>query len=319
MPYIELIKEILQETSEPITAEEISNRLVLRGHGTNKGTPITPSQIRSRIRKNKSGDIETIKSKPHTYRLKSKSPNLRSQTESKTSTYTEETFFKNWLKENHKRITRPDKYIGAIKTISNDLKPYTDMGSLFYLKDIDKVKELYDLYFSIPDFVAKNSRGNRMYSRAFDLYVEYLSSLPDNTSQDIIDIIRSEEKERQKETLILARIGQGKYRTDLIKIWKGCAISGYSDVSLLVASHIKPWSKSNNKEKVDPYNGLLLLPNYDKLFDKGLISFDKSGSIMISKLFADIEIFGIHNAMKIKLKTDNERYMEYHRNHVFKG
>ncbi|HMR17674.1 MAG TPA: HNH endonuclease signature motif containing protein [Sphingobacterium sp.] len=315
-----MIKEILREASEPISAGKIAELLASKGYlGPIKNKPITQIQIRDRIREDKSGEIETIKTSPYTYRLKDKIQILKIQKVSKTSTNMEETSFKNWLKQNHKRITRPDKYVGAIKTISNDLKSYTDISSLFYIKDIYRVKEMYNLYFSIPDFAAKNSRGNRMYSRAFDLYIEYVTAISDDTSQDILDIVRSKEKAREKETLILARIGQGKFRSDLIKAWGKCAISGYDDVSLLIASHIKPWSKCNNKEKVDPDNGLLLLPNYDKLFDRGVISFDKDGSIMISKLFADKDIFGIDDKMRIKLKAGNKKYMEYHRKNIFKS
>ena len=52
---------------------------------------------------------------------------------------------------------------------------------------------------------------------------------------------------------------------------------------LLVASHIKPWSISDANEKLDIHNGLLMCPNHDKLFDRGYISFDDTGRILISE------------------------------------
>ena len=48
-------------------------------------------------------------------------------------------------------------------------------------------------------------------------------------------------------------------------------MSGITSTWILIASHIKPWRVSNNNERLDVYNGLLLLPNLDKLFDKGYI------------------------------------------------
>ena len=52
---------------------------------------------------------------------------------------------------------------------------------------------------------------------------------------------------------------------------------------MLKASHIKPWNISDDYERLDEYNGLLLTPNLDAAFDSGLISFDKDGVILISK------------------------------------
>ncbi|WP_313157369.1 HNH endonuclease [Sphingobacterium multivorum] len=146
---------------------------------------------------------------------------------------------------------------------------------------------------------------------------ELLENHHDTTSKDIIEIIKSDEQEKVKKRLILARIGQGQFRKELIDIWNGCSISKYSDVSLLIASHIKPWCKCDNNEKVDSGNGLLLLPNYDKLFDRGYISFDENGKLLISKRLCNPEVFGLNDDMGIELKEDNRKYMKYHREEVF--
>jgi hypothetical protein len=88
--------------------------------------------------------------------------------------------------------------------------------------------------------------------------------------------------ETEKIALAKARRGQGQFRRRLIDHWKGCAITGCKEQSLLVASHIKPWATSTNKERLDPFNGLLLNPTWDRLFDQGLVSFEDDGSLMIS-------------------------------------
>jgi predicted restriction endonuclease len=58
---------------------------------------------------------------------------------------------------------------------------------------------------------------------------------------------------------------------------------------LLIASHIVPWRDSNDEEKLDVNNGILLSPNYDALFDKHLISFMDSGDILLSDKLTDAQ------------------------------
>lgn len=67
------------------------------------------------------------------------------------------------------------------------------------------------------------------------------------------------------------------------------------------------------------YNGLLLCPNHDKLFDLGYISFDEHENILISHLLnQNNQIFlSINHQMKIKLNEQNQPYLTYHRNHIF--
>lgn len=88
---------------------------------------------------------------------------------------------------------------------------------------------------------------------------------------------------------------------------------------MLVASHIKPWVKSDKYEKLDIENGLLLCPNHDKLFDSGLISFDSKGKIMISsKLDKNNQIFlNVNNDYEIKMTDENASYIKYHRDNIF--
>lgn len=71
----------------------------------------------------------------------------------------------------------------------------------------------------------------------------------------------------QKLILVKYRLGQSKYRNKLVEYWGGCSICGCVNTKILIASHIKPWNECDEKEKYDLYNGLLLTPNYDKLFD----------------------------------------------------
>ena len=119
---------------------------------------------------------------------------------------------------------------------------------------------------------------------------------------------------------MLARVGQGKFRKELIEYWNGCSITTFKRFDILVASHIKPWKDSNNFERIDVYNGLLLLPNYDKLFDRGYINFDKKGKILFSKLISDNDkqLLGLKNNIKlINVDDKHLKYLDYHRENCF--
>ncbi len=127
--------------------------------------------------------------------------------------------------------------------------------------------------------------------------------------------------ETEREAIIQSRIGQGRFRFELIKYWGGCAVTGCATLELLRASHIKPWWESTHRERLDVYNGLLLTPNLDEAFDKGLISFTDGGKIMISKCLVDEEAIklGIQANMSITgLDNRHFEYLQYHRRQIFK-
>lgn len=119
----------------------------------------------------------------------------------------------------------------------------------------------------------------------------------------------------ERTSIIQSRVGQGAFRSSLIRYWQGCSISSCSLSPVLIASHIKPWCDCNNTERLDLYNGLLLLPNYDKLFDKGYISFDHKGKLICSRLLEkDVkEILGITDGLSLrKLDDKHKEYLRYH-------
>lgn len=148
-----------------------------------------------------------------------------------------------------------------------------------------------------------------------------------NLSETLKDEIRKvkENKEltaTERTSIIQSRIGQGSFRSSLFHYWQGCSISNCTMSSILIASHIKPWRDCNNVQRLDLYNGLLLLPNYDKLFDKGYISFDMNGKLLSSHLLdKDVkEILGITNGLSLrKLDDKHKKYLKYHNEHCFMG
>ncbi len=231
--------------------------------------------------------------------------------------------FEEWIKQEQPQIKDTKRYPRTIITISNHLeKQGVDGYDLYSIHDASKAQELKEIYFAIDKYYSLNERGNNMYSRAFDLYIRYLESviITDSITNDIQKIIEQPNVENtEKYSLIQSRIGQGKFRDGLVRLWAGCAVTRCKNISLLVASHIKPWSKSDNQERLDPYNGLLLLPNLDKVFDLGFISFDSSGNIIISSKLPEYKLLGISTTMNIQIKEKNNFYLEHHRSHVFKN
>jgi hypothetical protein len=138
--------------------------------------------------------------------------------------------------------------------------------------------------------------------------------------EDLNEIMSQKELEQtEKERLISARVGQGWFRDGLISYWKKCAITKCDEITLLRASHIKPWRYSSNKEKLDLYNGLLLSPNLDLLFDKGFISFKENGEIAISRKLSSINALklGVSKNMKIDIDQRHVPYLKWHKKNVF--
>lgn len=145
---------------------------------------------------------------------------------------------------------------------------------------------------------------------------------------DLLDDIAAKEEglakysAKDREAIVKARIGQGVFRTRLINFWGGCSVTGCDHLEILVASHIKPWCDCVGKEAIDPSNGLLLLPNLDRAFDRGLISFEDSGKIMFSDRLGDdlAATLGIGRDMALrqdKLMDIHHQYLDHHREKLF--
>ena len=120
---------------------------------------------------------------------------------------------------------------------------------------------------------------------------------------------------KEKDIIIKSRVNQSKFRQQLLDRYKKCCLCSVSNPNLLIASHIKPWSKSEAHQKLDVENGFLLCPNHDKLFDSNLISFDDNGKIIISDLLSqeDIKALNINETMTINLSEENKKYLAEHR------
>lgn len=123
---------------------------------------------------------------------------------------------------------------------------------------------------------------------------------------------------RTRDTIAQARVGQGQFRDDVLLLWQYvCPVTGLGKPELLTASHIVPWSLSNEIEKIDPNNGLLLSPAIDKLFDRGYVSFSDHGRLIVKEsalTIQDLLCLGIAPDVKIDGLNDQQKeYLARHR------
>lgn len=114
---------------------------------------------------------------------------------------------------------------------------------------------------------------------------------------------------------------QRVFRGNLFRLWKGsCAVTGVHEPRVLRSSHIKPWAESTDKEKVDHFNGLLLIPNLDTLFNEGLISFRDEGGILISPDWESDDKRRMQISPDLRLRDihpEAKPYLEFHRDVKF--
>jgi hypothetical protein len=152
-----------------------------------------------------------------------------------------------------------------------------------------------------------------------------------SVAQDVSDIFDSVVEKTERESLVLARIGQGKFRQNVIDVWGNgecCALTLTNVREILIASHIVPWSKcDSNEQRLDGANGILLCAHIDKLFDAHLLTFVKQGIKFVSKLSPNIDSsflkgLGIEAGYELCCEhLDNvyrdrfEKYMSEHKTH----
>lgn len=182
------------------------------------------------------------------------------------------------------------------------------------------VKENQHGLFELGNSVGKKL-GERL-SRKPDLRQtpSGLEFLNNEILQDIEDDESTDDE--TKSHLVQSRTGQGRYKFNLSQIEAGCRISGIKDLRFLIASHIKPWRSCDNEERLDGNNGLLLVPNLDKLFDRGYISFEDDGKVIRSNFIAKrtLSSLGLNLEQTNSVGPFNPKQAEYlahHREFIF--
>lgn len=152
-------------------------------------------------------------------------------------------------------------------------------------------------------------------------YGEGLIEWEEHLSQEVINNLTLDET--QKHQIILARRGQGTFRNNVQKLEQRCRVTKVDRPEHLRASHCKPWRDCDSSdERLDGENGLLLTPSIDHLFDRGFISFEDNGELLISPVAHKVSLqrmgIPIEQIINVGNFSDGQRkYLDYHRNSVF--
>ncbi len=135
--------------------------------------------------------------------------------------------------------------------------------------------------------------------------------------------LKGETKLREVKT----RVNQHVFRQIVVANYSGkCAITGIDIPELLFASHIIPWAK-NEKERLNPENGICLSALYDKAYDKGFIAINENFELLFStdlkkkskeeyylKYFSHLEKQKIHIPARY---LPNKIFLQYHLDEIF--
>lgn len=187
--------------------------------------------------------------------------------------------------------------------LTNRYNTHQDIDCRTALAILDSVPKSED--------VAVLARLRKQCSDVVAAYSEQASELAD----DIADI-ESIPDATTRAALVQARLGQGKYRAQLERLWGAkCSVTGCGISKILRASHVKPWRDSDNQERLDPENGLLLVANLDALFDCGLISFADDGRMLVSKQIsrAEQQELGLGHNLRKRPSVELASYLRHHR------
>jgi len=198
------------------------------------------------------------------------------------------------------------------------------------------------LYVQVPTGITKYPAGARFLIRAklthpkngrpylksyhnWDFTVISPGTDPDDQLQanklaDVDRLRRRTKNQTTRKALIDARLGQGRFRSEVGKRWGNrCAVTGCAISAVLRSSHIKPWSDSTNSERLNPENGLLLAAHIDALFDCGLISFEDNGTMLVSSRVAleERKRFRLPLSLRSKPTPAERLFLEHHRRYRF--
>jgi len=180
-----------------------------------------------------------------------------------------------------------------------------------------------DLGILISGLIAR--RGNAIHIADSRLHLASMEQLEHERWErhEVHRLSAADIGETEREAIIRARRGQGKFRDNVARVEHACRVTGISNPSYLIASHIKPWRHAANHERLSSNNGLLLAPHADFLFDRGFISF-KDGRIVISEVADPRSLLklGVDPDRPIEVGSFNdeqELFLEFHRREIFRN
>ncbi|NCB39437.1 MAG: HNH endonuclease [Erysipelotrichia bacterium] len=175
-------------------------------------------------------------------------------------------------------------------------------------------------------FKAPDAGGlSKILHRAAQLYY----SLPDQPARRFAGQVAREvaafgptEMKTEVERIVSQRLGQQEFRNSLLSYWKNaCAVTSIKLPEVLRASHAKPWADcETDADRLNVFNGFLLVANLDALFDRGLITFDDEGRLLCSSQLSapQKEALGLTASPGLRwLTSDHLPFLHWHQTSVF--
>jgi predicted restriction endonuclease len=167
-------------------------------------------------------------------------------------------------------------------------------------------KEIHNKFTSAQNFNPLLAN----YRERFDLLLAECGNSQVTALDEDLEQIYAESTDPTERTLLIkARLGQGKFRKNVIEFWQigeTCVLTGISVRELLIASHIRSWRDCESSyDKLNGANGIILCAQADKLFDKHLLSFKHSHGnweTIISKRIDHVQLrrLGIESGMRLR-------------------
>lgn len=198
----------------------------------------------------------------------------------------------------------------------------------FYINSVDKIWSIFRKmalpHISILSITKFSDPSKDEYEFLLSLNERFIDKEMPKVIREIYkDVEQFKEEETDAISVVTSRKGQGKFKNRLLGTMRSCPFTNISEPILLRASHAKPWSMSSNLERLDGFNGLLLTPTYDVLFDRGLISFEDDGTLIVSSLVSREIINKLRLVAGETYNIANEtgersRYLKFHRENVLK-
>lgn len=160
--------------------------------------------------------------------------------------------------------------------------------------------------------------------QALDKAAAIARTMPNRVADKYHQATATLPKSTEAERWVVQRVGQDLFRGALLDYWQGrCCVTGLAVPELLRASHIKPWALcESDEERLDVFNGLLLAPHLDALFDGGWMTVQPDGNLLFSKRLPTQarQLLGVHEGLKVAGLTEaHQHYLNVHREVIFKN
>lgn len=192
-----------------------------------------------------------------------------------------------------------------------------------------QVNNNFVLYPSVPTLLPTASAGGltvqgwHMLYQVLEKAAAIARTMPNRVADSFRQATAAMPRSTEAERWVVQRVGQEMFRRSLLDYWQGrCCVTGFAMPELLRASHIKPWAQcDSDAERLDVFNGLLLSPHLDALFDGGWMTVQPEGTLLFSTALTKHSrlLLGVIEGMTLDGLTEaHQQYLTFHRERVFR-